>query len=68
MKRSKCSEEQILAIAKEGEAGRKVTDVCRANGITRGALSSRRGAPQLQVPPKGTTRHSEGERRHQETA
>jgi putative transposase len=33
MKRSKFSDEQILAIVKEGEAGRKVADLCRANGI-----------------------------------
>jgi putative transposase len=33
MKRSKFSEEQILAIVKD-EAGRKVADLCRANGIT----------------------------------
>ena len=34
MKRSKYSDEQILAIVKEGEAGRKVADVCRTHGIT----------------------------------
>ena len=34
MKRSKFSDEQILAIVKEGEAGRKVADLCRAYGIT----------------------------------
>ena len=34
MKRSKFSDEQILAIVKEGEAGRRVADLCRANGIT----------------------------------
>ena len=34
MKRSKFSDEQILAIVKEGEAGRKVADRCRAHGIT----------------------------------
>jgi hypothetical protein len=34
MKRSKFSDEQILAIVKEGEAGRKVSDLCRADGIT----------------------------------
>ena len=34
MKRSKFTDEQILAIVKEGEAGRKVSDVCRAHGIT----------------------------------
>jgi len=28
MKRSKFTDEQILAIVKEGEAGRKVEDVC----------------------------------------
>ena len=34
MKRSRFTDEQILAIVKEGEAGRKVADLCRANGIT----------------------------------
>ena len=34
MKRSKFSDEQILAVVKEGEAGRKVADVCRTHGIT----------------------------------
>jgi putative transposase len=34
MKRSKFTDEQILAIVKEGEAGRKVADVCRAHGLT----------------------------------
>ena len=32
--RSKYTDEQILAIVKEGEAGRNVADLCRANGIT----------------------------------
>ena len=34
MKRSKFTDEQIVAIVKEGEAGRKVADVCRASRIT----------------------------------
>ena len=34
MKRSKFTDEQILAIVKEGEAGRKVADLCRTHGIT----------------------------------
>ena len=34
MKRSKFSDEQILAIVKEGEAGRKLHDLCRTYGIT----------------------------------
>jgi putative transposase len=34
MKRSTFTEEQILAIVKEGEAGRKVADLCRTHGIS----------------------------------
>ena len=34
MKRSKFTDEQILAIVKEGEAGRKVADLCRTHGIS----------------------------------
>src|SRR4026207_1956752 len=34
MKQSKFTDEQILAIVKEGEAGRKVADLCRTHGIT----------------------------------
>jgi putative transposase len=34
MKRSKFTDEQILVIVKEGEAGRKVADLVRADGIT----------------------------------
>jgi Transposase. len=34
MRRSQFSDEQILAIVKEGEAGRKVADLCRTHGIT----------------------------------
>ena len=34
MKRSKFTDEQILSIVREGEAGRKVADLCRTHGIT----------------------------------
>jgi putative transposase len=34
MKRSKFTDEQILAIVREGGAGRKVADLCRTHGIT----------------------------------
>jgi len=33
MKRSKFTDEQILKIVREGEAGRKVADLCRTHGI-----------------------------------
>ena len=33
MKRSKFTDEQILAIVKEGKAGRKVADLCRAHEV-----------------------------------
>ena len=34
MKRSTFTDEQILSIVKEGEAGRKVADLCRTHGIS----------------------------------
>lgn len=34
MKRSKFTDEQILAIVREGESGRKVADLVRTHGIT----------------------------------
>ena len=34
MKRSRCSEEQIIAILKQQEIGVSTTDVCREDGIS----------------------------------
>ena len=34
MRKSKFSEEQIINLLKSVEAGQKVTDVCRSNGIS----------------------------------
>lgn len=34
MRRTRFSEEQILAILREGEAGQKVADLCRTHGIS----------------------------------
>ena len=34
MKRSKFTDEQILVIVREGEAGRKIADLARTHGIT----------------------------------
>ncbi|MBU1044940.1 MAG: transposase [Candidatus Omnitrophica bacterium] len=33
MARKRCSEEQIIQVLKQAEAGKKVVDVCRENGI-----------------------------------
>lgn len=34
MKRKQCTEEQIIGILKESEAGAKNLDICRKHGIT----------------------------------
>ena len=36
MKRSRYTEEQIVGILKQGEAGMKTADLCRQHGITEG--------------------------------
>ena len=37
MVRRKYTEEQIIAVLKEGEAGAKVTDLCRKHGMSDGS-------------------------------
>ena len=34
MKRGRCSEEQIIGVLKEAEAGAKVSELCRRRGIS----------------------------------
>lgn len=38
MKRSRFTEEQIVAILKEQEAGQRTADVCRKHGISEGSF------------------------------
>ena len=40
MKRSKFTEEQIVAILREQEAGSKTADVCRKHGVSRATFSA----------------------------
>ena len=48
MKRSHYTDEQILAIVREGEAGRKVADLVRTHGITeRPITAGRRSTPTI---------------------
>ncbi len=42
MKQGRFSEEQIIAVLKEAEAGAKVTELCRRHGISDAAFYTRR--------------------------
>jgi len=59
MRRSKFSDEQILAIVNEGDAGRRVADLCRANGITEQTYD--------RWKPGGSMRHERFMKRYRST-
>jgi putative transposase len=47
MKRKRHSEEQIIAILKEHEAGMKTADLCRKHGISEASFYNWKGAADI---------------------
>jgi putative transposase len=64
MKRARFSEEQIIGILKEGEAGGKVADLCSRHGISDAAFYSwRKKYGGLEISEMRRLRQLEGENR-----
>jgi putative transposase len=52
MKRKRHTEEQIIAILKEHEAGVKTADLCRKHGISEGASTTGKPSTAVSRSPK----------------
>lgn len=57
MKRKRFSEEKIIGVLKEHEAGAKVDDICRRHGISSATFYNARGERSRQRP----RRHQQGD-------
>ena len=64
MRKSKFSESKIVALLKEAEAGRKVTDICREHGIN----PSTSGVANTAVWKHQTLRRSKSSRKRTESS